>query len=378
MKILYLGCYRDSTGWARAAIDYILALDKAGADVTCRPMKLNKATPIIPERVQELENRPHKGLYDVVVQHTPPSYFDYYGGIPLNIGMYATETDRFDHSDWPQRINTLDRAWVFNHQSLCASMRSGIKIPATVIPHACDVSRYERAYKPLPIRERLGDNFVFYFIGEFNRRKNITALLKAFHLEFDVNEPVSLVIKVNGSDDPIEQVKIQNELNEHIGIIKDGMKLYGKRDNYKREIALVGNYTDEEIMRLHASCDCFVCPSYGEAWCIPAFDAMSLGRTPIVSNYAGFRQYLSPETGWLVDGHLEPVFGLHRETSFLPDLFTSREKWFQVDIDSLRQAMREAYENRQLREIKAKAGTQRAYDFSHEKVGKMMLEDLNG
>ena len=41
MKVLFIGCYRDGTGWAKAAGDYILAMDAAGIDVVCRPLKLN-------------------------------------------------------------------------------------------------------------------------------------------------------------------------------------------------------------------------------------------------------------------------------------------------------------------------------------------------
>ncbi len=42
MKVLYIGCYRDHTGWGQAAIDYILAMDSVGIDVVCRPLKLNQ------------------------------------------------------------------------------------------------------------------------------------------------------------------------------------------------------------------------------------------------------------------------------------------------------------------------------------------------
>ena len=36
MKVLYFGHYKEGTGWAQAAIDYILALDSVGVDVVCR------------------------------------------------------------------------------------------------------------------------------------------------------------------------------------------------------------------------------------------------------------------------------------------------------------------------------------------------------
>jgi hypothetical protein len=48
MKVLYIGPYRDGTGWAHMAIESIQALVKAGADVVARPVKLNGAKPDIP------------------------------------------------------------------------------------------------------------------------------------------------------------------------------------------------------------------------------------------------------------------------------------------------------------------------------------------
>ena len=57
MKVLYIGCYRDHTGWGQAAIDYILSMDSVGIDVVCRPLKLNqtqggltKTLPCTPQR----------------------------------------------------------------------------------------------------------------------------------------------------------------------------------------------------------------------------------------------------------------------------------------------------------------------------------------
>ena len=42
MKVLYVGCYRDGTGWGKAAENYILAMDAVGIDVVPRSVKLNE------------------------------------------------------------------------------------------------------------------------------------------------------------------------------------------------------------------------------------------------------------------------------------------------------------------------------------------------
>ena len=54
MKVLYVGCYRDGTGWGNAAIDYILSMDKAGIEVVPRPLRLDNTSGYVPQIIDEL------------------------------------------------------------------------------------------------------------------------------------------------------------------------------------------------------------------------------------------------------------------------------------------------------------------------------------
>ena len=86
MKVLYIGCYRDGTGWGNAATDYILAMDSVGINVVPRPVKLNARNPEIPARLIELENRDSRGS-DVCIQHVLPHMMDYNGIFEKNIAI---------------------------------------------------------------------------------------------------------------------------------------------------------------------------------------------------------------------------------------------------------------------------------------------------
>ena len=97
MKVLYVGCYRDGTGWGQAAIDYILSMDAAGIDVIPRPIKLNQRRYIPPKRILELEKKSTSGA-DVCIQHTLPQYMEYTNKLKKNIALYATETSDFKQS----------------------------------------------------------------------------------------------------------------------------------------------------------------------------------------------------------------------------------------------------------------------------------------
>ena len=92
MKVLYLGYYRDGTGWAKAAQNYILALDSVGIDVVPRYVKLNDINGQIDERISELETKSDKGC-DFVIQHLLPHHMDFNGNFKKNIALYVTETD---------------------------------------------------------------------------------------------------------------------------------------------------------------------------------------------------------------------------------------------------------------------------------------------
>lgn len=366
MKVLFLSNYRDGTGWAKGAIDYILALDSVGVDLVIRPIKLNNENVEIPQRLIQLESRDSHGC-DIVVQQTLPHLMDYNGNFKKNIGFYASETVSFKSSSWTNRLNLMDEIWVINEQMVECARNSGVTRPIKIVSHPMDISKFEKPWPPIPeIKNWDNGTFIFYTIGEFTRRKNFASIIRAFHTEFDRFEPVSLLIKTSGPQE--EVIKYCNE-------IKRGLKMYPDINQYKQDIIITDRLTDENIYRLHRSCDVFVTASHGEAFSIPCAEAMALGNTPIAPRFAGFLEYLNDLNAWLVDGTMQPVFGCF---DTFQDLFTAKDDWFVVDERSLQKAMRSAYENKALRDEKAMNGIDRAYDFTYEKVGQKMKEALGG
>lgn len=373
MRILFLGVYRDGTGYGEAATRHVLALDAAGADVVCRPVKLNDASHRPPDRVLELEARPARGI-DAVVQCVLPHQMDYDGRLGLNAGMYFSETDTIGNSVWNDRLDMMDLAIGCSAQMEEAARRAKMTVPYAVVPVPCEPSAYTSALRAGPLEDVLppGPDFRFYTVGEMVRRKNLAALLRAFHAEFSPDEPVQLVIKTSRPGMPAHETR--RHVEAFCRQITDGLKFYGgDGSHFRREVVLTERMSHEEVLRLHASCDCFVQVSRGEAWSIPAFDAMAMGKTPIVTDWGGYREYVTGETGWPVEARPEPVYG---EDGGFADLYTARDSWAAVDILALRRAMREAYEDRDLRQRKAAAGIERASGFSYQKVGARLREVL--
>ena len=374
MKVLYIGCYRDGTGWAQAAIDYILSMDAAGIDVVPRPVKLNSRQTDLPEKIIELENKSDVGC-DICIQHVLPHMMDFNGRFKKNIGLYATETDNFKRSIWPERINQMDEAWVINNEMKFSSENSGVNIPIKVIPHACNVSKFKKQYQEVQIPPDGTDKFVFYTVAEFGRRKNLSSFIRAFHTEFSPEEPVAILIKTHQYG--VSPEALLNQVSGMCDNIKEGLKLHTSVDDYIEDLIITDYLHEEQVMSIHKSCDCFVMPSYGEAWCIPAFDAMGFGNTPICTNVGGMADFLADGGGVLVDGRQEPVFGM---VETFNDIYTAKETWMSINPVVLQNAMRRVYNLWQQKDFKYRnmqnQGIASANDYSYINIGKKIRSVL--
>jgi len=161
------------------------------------------------------------------------------------------------------------------------------------------------------------------------------------------------------------------------------LRLHGDIRDYKNELVVTTDLSEEDLYTMHSYCDCFLLPSHGEAWSIPSLDAVGFGNTPICSNFGGPAEFIDPEdrnTGSLIDG----VFSCCKcSDAAFPDIFTGREYWFQPCEKQIRDSMRYYYELYKQNPIayrqKTKAaGLKMVEQFSHENIGNKMLEILNG
>ena len=363
MKVLYIGNYKDGTGWANACINNILALDAAGVEVVPRPITFNNSAGTCPERVLELEGNSEAGC-DICIQHTLPHLYSYNSKFK-NIGFVATETSNFIESSWQHHANLMDEIWVPTNSCKDACLQSGVIKEVKVAPHSLDTSKYnEIKYSEKGSKiENLLHSFNFAFIGEFVERKNLQALVKAFHMEFDTDEDVNLYIKT--SQQSLDYV--QNYFKQ----VKEGLKL---RKNYKEEIVICGQLSEEDYLSVLAQCHSFVMPSRGEGFCIPALEAMSMGIPVIYTQGTGMDDFCS---GISVKSQESPCFGA---MSTLHNMYTANENWMEIDIKSLMFAMRQAFmkRNTSLETEQSHKALKRAAQFSHKEIGLKLKEILNG
>ena len=337
MKVLYIGHYKEASGWGQVARDYIMALDGAGISVVPRALNLGNPNALLPDRIFQLEGQDPCGC-DVCIQHVLPHYMKYDNSFKKNIGIFELETTNIGLTSWPAHLNLMDELWVPCNSILNDLENNGITRPAHLVPHTFNTAEFAVEYPPLNLP--INNKFVFYFIGEYNRRKHMAALIKAFHTEFEPHEPVELVLKLNKFG--MTQEALAEDVKNFCNGIKDGLRLYKDPRQYKPEIIITVNVPREDLLRLHASCDCLVIPSYGEAWNLTGTDALGMGKLVIASATGGMLDYIDAErNGFLVKGSIEPVFG---QSETFDDFGTSREHWFEISTMDLMKTMRRVYQ----------------------------------
>ena len=377
MKVLYIGHYKEFGGWGRAATDQILALDKAGVDVVCRNITLTRDRQNLDPKLLELESKSVKDC-DVCIQHVLPHHLVGAHSFKKNIAFLEAETYSIKPLAWFEQLKQMDEIWVANEDLKNSLDRDGIGVPVTVVHHATDIEKYQKRYRPLNI-SGIENCFKFYYAGDMNDRKNLESIVSCFHSEFDKSEDVALIMKVKKFGHSPEQT--QSVLDANLAEVKKRIRIYDDISEYRREIVISNEVTEEEMMSIHQYCDCFVCPTHGEAWSIPSLDAMAFGNTPICSNFGGPKEFITEEenTGKLIDG----VFSVCRcSDSAFPDMFTGREYWFQPCEKQIREQMRAYYDRFKENPVAYKvrpraAGMDNVKRFSHEKIGERMLEVLN-
>lgn len=367
-KVLFVSHLLENTGWGDAARNYLRALASVPElDVVARPVVIQGGrTELHPEIVECLNNSDKN--CEVCIQHLLPHLMTPNGKFRKNIGLFVYETSTMKYTRWPVYLEQMDELWVPN-DGLVELAKEEVGRPTFKVPHACDVAKFGLDYPAINFKEIAG-TYKFYFIGEFNRRKNLAALLEAFHSEFDPSEPVSLVIKT--SVPGVNPREAEKQVTEFCNKVKTSIKLHKNLHDYTSEVIICDRISDEQLYGIHKSCDCLVAPSYAEAWNQPAFDAMGFGNTPIVSDVNGHKEWSKfssfsriVPTNQVICGAVDGSF---------PDMFTGRECWWSVDRQKLRSEMRAAYTNRNKPDEEKLSKYMNNY--SYENIGKIMKERI--
>lgn len=369
MNALFIGPYRQQDGWGLATREYIKAISTQIPNIASRPLYYIDRPEPISSQLLSYENTQYDH-YDIVFQKCLPHNFSINKSIKQNIGLTELETNYISKSICIDNINGLNKICVPSEQSAKSLKQSGVKIPINVISQPIDIDLYTKYQDhTIPINNSIKKTFKFYTIGEFIERKNLLDLITAFHLAFDLTDDVSLIIKTNI---PGMSTNDANKyLQEQSVKIKKALKI---RSQYKAEFFILDRLSEIDMIGLHNTCDCFVMPSYGEAFCRPAAEALISGKTPIVTNHTGMTDFVNNDNGYVIKSHKHPVIMASPGLSAEYDIYTANEHWYKPDILHLIECMKNVYhlykKNRKQYEAKKQLGIASANQFSYTTIGK--------
>jgi len=92
MKVLYIGHYKEASGWSNAAINNILSIASNNVDIACRNIKLTNTESQIDTRILNLEKNNLDNI-DYCIQHVLPHHLVSTKKFKKNIAYFAGESN---------------------------------------------------------------------------------------------------------------------------------------------------------------------------------------------------------------------------------------------------------------------------------------------
>jgi len=366
MNVLFIGPYRQHDGWGLAARDYIRSLaTRSDITLTTRPIYLapgNTQQDFNDIEILAYENN-ILDKYDAVIQKVLPEYLFYDSRFGKNIGLFTLEICDFSNTKAIRNMNRMDEIWVPSEIEKQSLLKSGLSKPIKVISEPIE-TKYLSIEDKLYYGPVIDETFKFYTVCENNFRKNLEDLIIAFNLAFNHYDKVSLVIKTNGV--PTQLTAWATEIKKKLNIHK----------RYRNEIFIPNQFSSEDMVKFHNSCDCFVSCSYGEAFCRPAAEALCRGKVPIVNKNTGMKDFINDTNGYLIKSYKTPVILENNPIANNTDYYNAQQYWYKTDIYDLIDKMQKAYhtykkDNKEWIK-KSELGKSQIDLFSYENIGKKL------
>jgi len=280
-------------------------------------------------------------ISDNLVAISIPPYWDVFSGSRTNFnGFLVFEGDKLPDY-WADIINKdyVKRILVpSTHVETLAKQATTKEI--RVVPHGYNPG----VFYPKPISH---DIFTYGFVGGWSQgktdRKGFDILLETFCDTFTNNDNVCLRAKLNMAYQ--DERKVMSELSE--------LNL-PEPDKRPKVDLILGNYTDSEMANFYNSCDVMVFPSRGEAFNIPALEAMACKVPVITTNWGGHLDFCKNDNSYLIDCKLKEYVGV--------DYFYEGIRLAEPSRQDLKKALQIALDNKEL--LKSKQESINIEDFT--------------
>jgi glycosyltransferase involved in cell wall biosynthesis len=334
----YIGFF-NQTGYGQSATSNVFALENSARyDVRIRGLHGLPARDAFSkedyERLGRLGIKPENDRAFQVL-HCIPDMFRRARPCNKRIALATFETFQ-PPDDWIKLLNRCDTVICPSTFNKNQFEKGGVEKPIFVLPHVLNFDIWNERVSSMSS----DDCFTFLFVGTWRRRKGYEVLLEAWMSEFGPNEPVRLIIKTDKTNEAMEEVRLF------------------KRDLGKKEIAPISFerrvFNEQQMASFVKSANCYVSPTMGEGFGLPALQAMALKVPVIVTNFSGCQEYAKQDNCTL----LEPSgFLVHESIDPIPQF--ANKKWPRIKVSTVQEAMRGVFEKYKQAQEKA----DKAYEF---------------
>jgi glycosyltransferase involved in cell wall biosynthesis len=344
-RLVWHSSFATFTGYSGSSLAFALGLDARGHGV--RPLYLygadhdeQLAAGRLHPRIAELQRAP-LDLRAPQVVYAPGDRFSKNSGA-YRVGFTMHEVDRLPRA-WVEQANQLDEIWTPTAWGAGVFAESGVTRPIFVVPLGVDPVRMS----PGPGRTRLAGRTVFLSVFEWGARKGWDLLLRAYRAAFRPSDPVLLVLKVDsrapGASPAREIAALLPEPSPPVALL------------YNQALA------PERLAELYHSADCFVLPTRGEGWGMPALEAMACGVPAIVTAWSGPSAFVTPENGYPL-----PISGLAPADERNP--YYRGARWAEPDEAALVELLRRAAGHPEERREKGRRAAEDALRWSWDRA----------
>lgn len=243
----------------------------------------------------------------------PSEFVDHLSPNQHNIYLAVYESTKLQ-PEWYEILDNepIDEIWTASTWFKNVMEDNGYKV-SKVYPHGVDA-----IWKPQ--KRQVNDKVRFLFVGGNGSRKNPQMMHDAFKTAFGDATDVELVMKEK----------------EYSSVRKyNGQNIVGTPDGNVKMITK--KYEDEEMLNLFYSAHCFVLPTMGEGFGLPALEALATGIPSITTEECSeYKDYLGG-LGLKSTYGKSPWPSLHPGEVLFPDFddFVDKLKYVKENVETL-------------------------------------------
>ena len=293
--------------------------------------------------MKTLENDNSK-QFDLAIQITIPTEWQRIGN--KNIGITSGAQANKVPEGWLRKTFSVDKMIVpsshaknsFLDVSTTIGDQNGQDNEISCITPIDTIAYPVRNVSPKEIDLNLNTSFNFLTISKFSPRKNIESSLLAFLEEFQNEEDVGYVLKLN--------IKNNCLIDSHHTEYSVRSLLENYPDRKCKVYLLHGDMSDEEMAGLYEDerIKGYVSSSHVEGFGLPIFEACTRGLPVIASFYGGYTDFTTIKDDPAILTVEHEIKTVH-EDAIWEGVTEKDSEWSYINLDSLRKQMRELYKN---------------------------------